>query len=397
MKRIITYIVTIILSVLFIYFGNQIASQGMTHFDGTNDTPVESGKVVEILDHTKDEIALSETESYTDENIIFNVQLTSGDHKGDLVKANQNLNTYTTVKLKPVEVGDSLILYNIPDEDLGVNWTLGEYQKTHILIYIGLAFTILLLLFGRIQGFHTIVSLGFTALSIFVVFLPAILSGQNIYLWSIIICIYITLMTFIIISGINRKSITAMIGCFGGLIVAGLLTEFFDLFLRLTGYINENSAYLMYINPDHPIDLKAIIFASIIIGAMGAVMDVAMSISSSLYELSENRPEAKFKELLTSGINIGKDIMGTMANTLVLAYIGSSLTFVLILLASNTSLMDVMNREMVIVEIFQALVGSYGILFTIPLTAIVAGIFYPKYHRKKKADTTAQTANISAK
>lgn len=383
MKRIIIYIITLILSALFIYYGHQIASQELTHFDGTDATPVASGKVVDIIQHQIDTIELSETDSYQDENIVFSVHINSGEHKGQTVKAYQNLSTFVLVQMKAVEVGDRVVLYNYSNEDYGTEWTLGEYQRTHILFYMGLAFSILLLVFGRFQGLHTIVSLGFTTLSVFAVFLPAILSGQNIYLWSIIICTYIILMTLIIISGINTKSITAMIGCFGGVIIAGVLTKFFDIFLKLTGFINEDSAYLMFINPDQALDLKAIIFASIIIGAMGAIMDVAMSISSSLFELSETQPNLVFKDLLKSGLTIGRDIMGTMANTLILAYIGSSLSFVLILISFNTSLMDIINREMVIVEIFQALVGSYGILFTIPLTAIIAGILYPKYHQRK--------------
>ena len=131
-------------------------------------------------------------------------------------------------------------------------------------------------------------------------------------------------------------------------------------------------------NPENPIDLKAIIFGAIVIGAMGAIMDVAMSISSALYEMREKYAATNFTQLFSSGMTIGRDIMGTMANTLVLAYIGGSLSIVLLLITYSSSVLDLLNREMVIVEMLQAIVGSMGILLTLPLTAFVAGILYSK-------------------
>ena len=116
----------------------------------------------------------------------------------------------------------------------------------------------------------------------------------------------------------------------------------------------------------------------IIVGAVGAVMDVSMSISSSLYELRLKSPEIKPKELMKSGFAIGRDMMGTMANTLVLAYIGSSLTCVLLLVSYNASLEQVINKEMIIAEILQALAGSLGMLLTLPLTSAVCAAIYKK-------------------
>ncbi len=368
--------ITIILSTLYIFVGNKIASQGMTLFDGKNYTAVQKAKVTEIVDRIKEEHPLSETETLVVEEIIFNAEAITGEKKGEILKGEQNLNTYAVVQLKPVKVGDTVLLYNIPNEDYGTEWTLGEYVRTDALLLLGFIFMVLLILFGRQQGFQTIISLIYTGLAIFIVFIPAILSGKNIYYWSILTCIFIILMTFLIVSGFNKKSLVAGIGCFGGILVSGGLTTIMDNVLHLTGMVNEDSAYLLLLNKNHPIDLRAIVFAAIIIGALGAVMDVAMSIASSLYEVKSQSDNVTFKKLLSSGITIGRDIMGTMANTLILAYIGGSLGVVLLLISYNTSLLDVLNRELVVVEILQALVGSIGILFTIPLTAIASGILF---------------------
>ena len=122
--------------------------------------------------------------------------------------------------------------------------------------------------------------------------------------------------------------------------------------------------------------MKGIIFAMIIIGALGAVMDVSMSISSSLFELKKKSPHISPRELMKSGFAIGGDMMGTMANTLVLAYIGSSLTCVLLYVSYNANLAQVINKEKIVAEILQALAGSMGMLMTLPLTSVICAMTY---------------------
>ena len=175
-----------------------------------------------------------------------------------------------------------------------------------------------------------------------------------------------------------------------GVLVSGVLITFMDKLLKLTGFVSEESLYLLRINTKHPIDLKAIIFAAILIGAIGAIMDVSMSIAASLAEMQEKLEYTPFSMLVKSGIAIGKDIMGTMANTLILAYIGSSLSVVLLLVSYNSSLLELLNKEMIVVEILQALVGSIGILFTMPLTSLVCGYLYSERIKLPEADTSGR-------
>jgi uncharacterized membrane protein len=209
-------------------------------------------------------------------------------------------------------------------------------------------------------------------------------------------------MTLLIVSGTGKKTTAAAFGCLGGLFVSGILTVIMDGALKLTGMVDEESVYLTYLNTESPIDLRAVIFASILIGALGAVMDVAMSISSSLKEISDKMKGTSFSVLFKSGITIGRDIMGTMANTLILAYIGSSMSVVLLIIAYNNSMRLMFNREMIVVEILQALVGSLGILATIPLTSFIGGIVYrkkPEYKAviaKERIDNSSEAQPLEA-
>ena len=164
--------------------------------------------------------------------------------------------------------------------------------------------------------------------------------------------------------------------------MTALLTLLVSNLLHLTGMSDEQSVYLMMME-DVQVDLRALLFGAILVGAVGAVMDVAMSLSSSLLEVSEKMGERRnFKELFRSGMTIGRDIMGTMANTLILAYIGSSLSVVLLTVANESSFLSLFNREMIVEEIMQAIAGSFGILFTIPLTSLFAAWLYTR--RKTK-------------
>ena len=199
--------------------------------------------------------------------------------------------------------------------------------------------------------------------------MPAILSGKNVYCWTILTCAFIVVTNLLLVNGISRKTIATILGCIGGLVIAALISASADSFLQLTGLVDEDSMYLLFLNPADPVDLKAIIFSAIIIGALGAIMDVAMDIASALNELAATTAEPTRKMLLQAGNNIGRDILGMMSNTLILAYIGGSLTIVLLFFAYNHSLLYLLNKEMVVVEIMQAVIGSFGILFTIPFTS----------------------------
>jgi uncharacterized membrane protein len=208
------------------------------------------------------------------------------------------------------------------------------------------------------------------------VFVPSVLAGSNVYLMTALTCIFSIVTTLLITNGATAKSFTTILGCTFGVTMAAILAVYFDKSLKLTGLLDEHSIYLKTMGNGVEVDLRALIFAMIVIGAMGAVMDVAMDISSSLNELHVNAPHMKFLDLFKSGMTIGRDVMGTMANTLVLAYIGSSLCSILIYITYSSSLFELMNRENIVVELLQALIGSMAILLTIPLTTLVCCFMY---------------------
>lgn len=373
MKDKIIYALTIFFSLLYIIVANKMILGDEKFFDENESSRLFLSEVQEIISESKSD--------YGEINVHFKALIIDGEEKGETVEALQMLDQTSSINSPDLKIGDKIYLYKHESEE-GLIWYADQYDRAHGLIILAIAFIGFVIIFGRKKGVNTIIALVFTCLSVFNVYVPAILKGHNIYLWSIITCLYIGVSTLLIVQGTTKKSFASMIGCLSGTAVAGVLTYIMSKVLTLTGVLNEESLYLYYMDGNNPIDLRAIIFGSIIVGAIGAIMDVSIDISSSLNEVVNASENPKFKDIVKAGFEIGRDIIGTMANTLVLAYIGSSLSCTLLIASYSGSITYLLNREAIIVEILQALAGSIGIFFTIPLTTYICAILYLDYHKK---------------
>ena len=367
-KNVIVWIITFVISTALILVGYKITKNKYISLNG-NDSAKEA-VVEEIINRNEN--------TYNDEKsieVIFKAKLKSG----KIVTASQSIDNYSSLS-KQVSKGDKILVY----ENQGVYY-FGDYVRINKIIVLMLIFFALLIILGGIKGLNTLVSLIFTCAAIFIFFLPSILSGYNIYLSAIITCVFVIIMTLLFINGLSKKTLTTILGCIFGVITAGIIFFIMNKVLYLTGVACEDELYLQML--DVHINLKAIIFAAIIISSMGAVMDVSMDISSSLYEIKTHKPNITFKEMLKSGLNIGRDIMGTMSNTLILAFIGKSLSTVLLIMTYASSLGEIMNKELIIINMLEALIGSLSILLTAPITSIICSYIYNnKFSFKRKKE-----------
>lgn len=385
-KNLVIKIITVIIAVVILFVGNKYVSKDLDVFKNqTNGTAY--GEVTEIVNREVNVFSLSGSEDMQNVDLTFNCKVKNGEHKGEIVEVNQNIDPMLIPNVREVEVGDTVIILNTSNNATGeLGWNFAYYSKTKGIVILTLIFMFLMFLLLRSRGFNIIISLTITCAAIFLILVPAILNGFNIYAVSLFVCLFITVTTLIVLNGWNKKTLATIIGCFAGVMTSGIITIIMNKVLMLSGMIDEHSIYISLMNPDNPINLLGIVFASIVIGALGAVMDVAMDISSASYELSRNGHEMTRGKLLNSSLQIGRDIMGTMSNTLILAYIGSSLTSILLMVTYAGSITELLNRETVVIEILQALIGSTAIVLTIPITAVVCSIFYIGKHNKKEID-----------
>ena len=373
-SRALVALLTLLFSAVFLWSGNRIAAAGGGALPPLTDDGFLRAEVVEIL-------------SSEEENGILELQFSAQLEGGEQVTAIQQANTASAVELPPVKPGDRITLYpNLdPATADSVPYRLDDYLRVDgVLVLVGV-FLLGLILLGRGKGVRTVVSLALTCGAVFWVFLPLVLGGFNVYLAAIVVCLYVTVATLLLVGGPDRKTLVAMAGCIGGVLLSGLLTVVVSRLLHLTGMADQDAIYLADLTTRNPLDLEGIVFAGVLIGAVGAIMDVAMSLASALWELRCEAAAPTARLLARSGMTIGRDMMGTMANTLVLAYIGSSLSTVLLLVAYATSAEVLLNREMIATELLRAVVGSLAILITIPLTSLLAAWIYTRENRTKPA------------
>ena len=375
-KRLVIWIITVILSSVLVFAGNRIVIKDVSLMDHPEaSAKAKVTELGELVEESLDGISFSARTQY------FKARILNGENKGRIVDAHQQIDSYLDTGERFVRVGDKVILLNNGAMFDTEDWVFGNYARSEYIFVLGALFLVLLIIFGRGKGVNTVLSLVFTCLAVFCVFIPGVLAGYNIYLLTLLICVFTIVMTLILTNGVSAKSIATMLGCGAGVLAAAVISLISDRIMHLTGFIDEHSVYLQVLGENsYPIDLRAIIFAMITIGAMGALMDVAMDMASSLYEVKRHAPSISDKELFKSGMNIGRDVMGTMANTLVLAYIGSSMCSILLRITYSNSLMEMINTESIVVELLNAIVGSLGILLTMPLTALVCVAMYRGKH-----------------
>jgi len=373
-------VISWVLAAAFLFLGWALASRGLDLVPHPDEFAAQGealqARVLEIVEREEWSQYMGPNFTVTGTSITFAAQILRGERQGEVLMAEHSLDTMMAVREREVEVGDRvLIAYNY---GLG-RYTFLDYVRIYLIVILGAALLALIVLLGRLKGLNSIVALCFTCLAVFLVLVPAILAGRNIHLTAILVSVYIVISSLVIVIGPNRKALSAILGCLGGVFVAALLMLFMNVILNLTGAVDQESQFLLSLPLAQPLSLGAIVFAGVIVGAVGAIMDVATSIASSLWEVKLAGGEAGgFGQIFRSGLNIGKDILGTMLNTLILAYIGSSLSLILLIAfyLYDTSLLELFNQEMISVEILRALVGSFGIFSAVPLTSAICGWLY---------------------
>jgi len=317
------------------------------------------------------------------ESMIVTVEILSGKYKGEFFETHHNLTGNFSYDIY-VEPGDRVLVTLENMDDGSIEVYISEYLRSTYIYIVAAIFVALILIIGRMKGLKTIITLVLTILLILKGLLPGLLAGYNPIALTVGIALIIVVITILTVGGINRKSYAAIIGVLGGVFVAGIIAYVVGSEVKLTGLSSEEAIMLMYIPQGVQFDFKGLLFAGIIMGALGAVMDVGMSISSSMEEIRNADPTMSTKQLIMSGMNVGKDIMGTMANTLILAYTGSSIPLLLLFTAYGEDFTKVINLDIIATEIIRAFAGSIGLVLCIPLTALAAGILTEKHRNGDK-------------
>ena len=315
------------------------------------------------------------TGTVTDKVQEVKIEIIEGDYIGEEFVTNYVLTYDIAGKIQAYEldVGDKVLVQLTEDQDGNIVATVQDVAREKYIIAMFIIFLLSVVLVGGKQGVKAVLGLFATIVIIYLVLIKGVFTGKDAVIYSIASIVLTIVATFLIIGGWNKKILTAALGTIGGVLSAGIMALIFSKLAKMTG-ASEDAIQLTINIANINFEFRELLFSGIIISALGACMDVGMSIASSLDEIKMKNPEITWQELFKSGMNIGRDVIGTMTNTLILAYVGGSLTLILLFMASNLSILEILNKETIAEQVISALAGSMGVVYTVPITSFIYSV-----------------------
>lgn len=315
-----------------------------------------------------------ETQDWTENRRIgtqqLEVEVLSGEWKGTVLEAINYMSVYANVD---ASVGTRIIVRLDVDDDGEVYVvSIPNYERVPMLLGLLAVFAGLLVLIGRRKGVMALLGLAYTLLAVWYIQVPMLLRGADPVLVTVGIVVLTTAASLLLLTGWSKKTLCAVLGCVGGVAAAGLFAALAGSVSPLNGFNMSEAEDLVLRAVDREVQISGLFVSGVLIASLGAVMDVAMSISSACWELRELNPALPRAALFRSGMNIGRDAMGTMANTLILAFAGSSLNTLLLLQIYDYPAIQIFNTDAIAIEFIRGVAGSIGILLTVPLVAFLS-------------------------
>ena len=367
MKRnIFTIVSVLIISIAIIMVSKSIFPDGFIEDRYGKGAEFYNGVITEIIEEDLNKDPILDGVEIGYQKVIAKV--TEGQYKDNTYEIKNNISRLYNYK---VEEGTKVVLILYKQNNGNMIWDVYGYDRSSMIYVLAGIFIIVVIIIGGVKGIKSLVSLMFTLVTVIFLMLPLMFRGVEPMLAAVVSATLSIIVTLSLVSGINKKTVTAIIGTISGVVISGIIAYIFGELTHSSGMTMNDTESLIYIAEGTNLKVKGIMFAGILIASLGAVMDVAMSISSSLFEIYEVNKNIKQIDLFKSSMNIGKDIIGTMTNTLILAFAGGSITTLILIFAANMPYNKFINLEVLAIEIIQGLAGSIGIVLSVPITAAV--------------------------
>lgn len=365
-KRVLPLVITVLLTVAVAWWANQPdPNQTATSASLKQFVPA---RVVNVLQDD------AEPDTWTEGlrlgSQLLEVRLESGKWKGTVLETPNFLNAYFNID---VAAGDRILVYvDFAEDGSPYIATIYSYYRTPVLIGLILVFFALLIFLGGGKGVRALGGLLFTLGCLWYILIPLLRKGWPTIPLTVGIVALTAAVTLILLTGYTKKTLCAILGCIAGVSSAGLVATLVGILTPINGFNMPEAEDLILRAADRGLMVSGLLISGILISSLGAVMDVAMSISSACSELVALNPKLNRWQIFRSGMNIGRDAMGTMANTLILAFTGASLNTLILFQVFDYPGIQLINSDMMVIELIQGLSGSIGILLTVPLVAAVS-------------------------
>lgn len=344
---------------------------------GTGSSKYEKAKVLQVI--SEDLEPNDKEPNLRTGNQELEVKIISGEHKGEI----QTVTNRVTLYNYSIAKKGSIVVVNVQTASSGDYQLMvyNDYKAPVIWISVLIFFAVLWWIGGR-KGLMSVLGIAFTFACIFYLFIPMLYRGYSPIFATILVAILATCVSLLLLNGWSSKSWSAIFGTIIGLVITGVIAYIFQHFANISGYNIDSGESLITISYTSGMQLRGILFAGVLLSSLGAVMDISISIAAAVHEVYLANPKLSKRELYLSGLNLGRDIMGTMANTLLLAFAGSALTTLIILYAMKLPFNQLMNTNYIAIEVMIGMSGCIGIVLTVPIVAFIASKIIPVYSKK---------------
>ena len=370
-------LIIISLSLIAVIAINQLGFKSYNRFE-TDSLHYDRGKVVEVID---------EQITYDKELKIYlgtqdlKVKMTEGESKGKTIE----VTNYITKVHQVIAKNNMSLIINI-DSPTSVKpfYSVYNYDRSSSMIACVILLFAAIIWIGGGKGIKSILGLVYSLFIIIGILLPTVFSGYSPIIMSIVTAILSTTVTLLLLNGQSRKTFAAIISTTVGVFFALILFTVMSWMIHIDGFSSSEAEGLVLIQEATGLKIKDVLFAGVLIASLGAIMDVGMSIVSALYEVYRHNTSLSARELFKSGIEIGKDMIGTMTNTLILAFTGSAFITLLVFISYKVQFNQLLNSNFMSIEIAQGLCGTFGIVLTIPTASAIAAFMLTKTKFKSK-------------
>lgn len=367
-RKAVRYLIYLLLVCVFAVFVIKLNQVEKTELVVRTGQTFEKAKVVKILEDN-----LQENGTRVGEQKV-RVHMLTGERKGQDLDVTSSSGYLFGAACKP---GMKVIVMQSVAGDSTVASVYTQDREGVIYIF-ALIYLLVLCLIGGKQGIKGCLGLIFTFFCVIFVYLPLVYLKFSPFWTAVFVCFITTLVTMYLIGGPTRKTCAATLGTLAGVVLAGISAWCFSKASGITGFNVSDIETLMTLWNTNRIQVGGLLFSGLLISCLGAVMDVAMSISSAIDEIYRQNTSLTRKELFKAGLRVGRDMMGTDSNTLILAFAGSSVSTLLLDYSYDLPYQQIINSNNIGIAIMQGLAGSFGIVLSVPFTVLICTVLFHK-------------------
>ena len=297
------------------------------------------------------------------------VRINTGDHAGEEVEITNDLSA--THNIEATEGMSVVVKVDDPQGSVTPYYSVFNYDRTLPIAALLGVFALLMVAVGGVKGLKSLVGLAFSLFTIMAFLLPTIYHGASPILMGCITALIITVLNMVLLNGLSKKTLAAMTSTMLGVLVAVVLYLVFSRAMSLSGYNLDEAEELLSIHSGTGLNVGDIMFVGVVISALGAVMDMCMSVAASLFEMASVNDGLDGSQVLKSGTSIGRDMIGTMCMTLILAFAGTAIAALLVMVAYGAQLDTLLASDYVATELLQSFIGGMAVVLSVPITAAV--------------------------